>query len=49
MEVFAPVLPLPAGLPARGTVRLTVLKRKPYYGPDSVERTLYRREAKYSL
>lgn len=48
-ERFTRVLALPASLPASGVLRLTVVKRKPYYGPDSAERVLYTREKAYSL
>lgn len=48
-ERFTRVLPLPDRVPDAGVVRLTVVKRKPYYGPDSAQRTLYVRETPYSL
>lgn len=48
-ERFTRALPLPDGVPDAGVVRLTVTKRKPYYGPDSAQRTLYVRETPYSL
>jgi hypothetical protein len=48
-ERFQRALPLPAAVPEEGVLRLTVVKRKPYYGPDSVERVLYTRETPYSL
>ena len=48
-ERFARALPVPAGAPDRGVLRLTVIKRKPYFGPDSVERVLYARDAPYAL
>ena len=48
LERFVRVLPLPAGVPDAGVVRLTVVKRAPYYGPDSGEVTLYTRRVPYS-
>lgn len=48
-ERFARAFAIPAAVPDAGVVRLTVLKRKPYYGPDSAERVLYTRTTPYSL
>lgn len=48
-ERFQRALPVPDGAPDRGVLRLTVIKRKPYFGPDSAERVLYTRDAPYAL
>lgn len=47
-ERFARTLPLPASVPGAGVVRLTVVRRTPYYGPDSGETTLYTRNVPYA-
>lgn len=48
-ERFTRRLSLPDGVPDSGVVRLTVLKRKPYYGSDEGQRSLYVRETPYAL